>query len=534
MMLNKFGIRGKFLLTVSLTTAIILSFFAWIFVSMTNKALLGQADGFIQHMKAEQAQEEKALHESLMGKINAVTTLMVETGAGLIAGYDYDTLRRVAEISAKDQDIEAVTFFNQAGEPLTPAHDKKEGVDLKIVKHNLIFNDEPVGAVEIAVNYAPVNKNLNEISSRINALNAEDRETNRSKIGEIVVQVAVAALVGILLLCVVINLVASRIMVNPIRNISRRLAESARHVSSQSGQVNKTSHSLSDGASEQASAIEETSSSLEEMSAMIRQNAGNANQAEEHMKEASRIVHKANSSMTALTASMEEISGASEKTSKIIKTIDEIAFQTNLLALNAAVEAARAGDAGAGFAVVADEVRNLAMRAAEAAKETESLIDVTVGKTKDGTDLVIETNTAFSEVAESTSKVNELVTQIAAASNEQAQGIEQVNISVSAMDKVIAQTAASAEESTSVSEEMNAQASQMKRIVDGLVSMVGRNKNGAAAAAGKASEKKNLRPEESMPAEKARSMSPAVQNQNGIKPKQIMPLDDNQDDFKDF
>ena len=267
---------------------------------------------------------------------------------------------------------------------------------------------------------------------------------------------------------------------------------------------------------------------------MIRQNAGNANQAEEHMKEASRIVHKANSSMTALTASMQEISGASEKTSKIIKTIDEIAFQTNLLALNAAVEAARAGDAGAGFAVVADEVRNLAMRAAEAAKETESLIDVTVRKTKDGTDLVVETNTAFSEVADSTSKVNELVTQIAAASNEQAQGIEQVNISVSAMDKVIAQTAASAEESTSVSEEMNAQAGQMKHIADGLVSMVGINKNGAAAAVGVASEKKILKPAEPMPAEKVRSMSPAPQNHVEIKPEQIIRMDDDQDNFKDF
>ena len=110
-MLNKLGIRGKFLLTVSLTTAIILSVFAWVFVSMTNKALLGQAGGFIDHMRAEQAQEEKALHESLKGKIDAVTTLMVETGAGLIAGYDYDTLRGVAEISAQDQDLEAGTFF---------------------------------------------------------------------------------------------------------------------------------------------------------------------------------------------------------------------------------------------------------------------------------------------------------------------------------------------------------------------------------------------------------------------------------------
>ena len=173
------------------------------------------------------------------------------------------------------------------------------------------------------------------------------------------------------------------------------------------------------------------------------------------------------------------------------------------------------------------------MRAAETAKETESLIDVTVRKTKDGTDLVVETNTAFSEVADSTSKVNELVTQIAAASNEQAQGTEQVNIAVSAMDKVISQTAASAEESTSVSEEMNAQASQMKRIVDGLVSMVGKNKNGAAAASGMTSEKENLRPEELIPAEKFRTISPAPQTHIEIKPERINRMDD-QDDFKEL
>ncbi len=172
---------------------------------------------------------------------------------------------------------------------------------------------------------------------------------------------------------------------------------------------------------------------------------------------------------------MQEISKASEETSKIIKTIDEIAFQTNLLALNAAVEAARAGEAGAGFAVVADEVRNLAMRAAEAAKNTAALIEGTVKKVSDGTSLVKTTSDAFKEVAGSAAKVGELVGEIAAASTEQAQGIEQVNIAVTEMDKVTQQNAATAEESASASEELNAQAEEMKSFVADLAAMVGGN-----------------------------------------------------------
>ena len=177
---------------------------------------------------------------------------------------------------------------------------------------------------------------------------------------------------------------------------------------------------------------------------------------------------------------MDEISKASEETSKIIKTIDEIAFQTNLLALNAAVEAARAGEAGSGFAVVADEVRNLAMRAADAAKNTADLIEGTVKRIQEGSNIVQRTSAEFSRVAASSTKMSELVGEIAAASSEQSQGIEQLNKAVSEMDKVVQRNASNAEESASASQEMNSQAAQMNGFVIDLVAIVGGSADGAA------------------------------------------------------
>jgi methyl-accepting chemotaxis protein len=269
-----------------------------------------------------------------------------------------------------------------------------------------------------------------------------------------------------------------------LRRISAGLSEGAEQVSAAAGEVSAASQSLAEGSSRQAAGIEETSSSLEEMSSMTSRNADNSKQADGLMKEAISIVDKANHSMESLTTSMTDIAKASEETSKIIRTIDEIAFQTNLLALNAAVEAARAGQAGAGFAVVADEVRNLARRAADAAKNTASLIEGTVNKVKAGSQTVGATAAAFSELADHTVKVSGLVSEIAAASSEQSQGIDQVNSSVSEIDKVTQQNAANAEESAAAAEQMSAQAERMKSMVNELAALVdGSSRKSAVAAA---------------------------------------------------
>jgi methyl-accepting chemotaxis protein len=314
----------------------------------------------------------------------------------------------------------------------------------------------------------------------------------------------------------------------PLNRAIEGLTNGADQVASASAQVASSSQQLSEGSSEQAASIEETSSSLEEMSSMTKQNADHANQADNLMKEANLVVSKANDSMSDLTVSMEEISKASQETSKIIKTIDEIAFQTNLLALNAAVEAARAGEAGAGFAVVADEVRNLAMRAADAAKNTAELIEGTVQKVKDGGELVATTNDAFTQVAESAAKVGELVGEIAAASNEQAQGIGQVNTAVTEMDKIVQQNAANAEESASASEEMNAQAEQMKGFVEDLIALVGGSaKSKTKRDQGKAP-KALTRKAFVTPVKK----EVLVQNAKEVDPKQVIPMGD--EDFAEF
>lgn len=266
----------------------------------------------------------------------------------------------------------------------------------------------------------------------------------------------------------------TRMITKSLRLVISGLTDSSGKVTSVSDQLSDSSQMLADGSSHQASSVEETSSSLEEMASMTKQNATHAKEADSLMSESQKIVAHANRTMVELTKAMKEISNASTETSKIIKTIDEIAFQTNLLALNAAVEAARAGEAGAGFAVVADEVRNLSMRAAEAAKNTAGLIDQTGKKVVDGAKLVTDTDKAFAQVTESATKVAELVSEIAAASDEQAQGIEQINSAVGDMDNVIQQNAASAEESAGATKELNAQVKHLETFIENLISLVGR------------------------------------------------------------
>ncbi len=282
-------------------------------------------------------------------------------------------------------------------------------------------------------------------------------------------------------LCAILGTIITRSITKPINRIIAGLNEGADQVNDAAGQVSSASQQLAEGASEQASSLEETSSALEQMAAMTRTNAENAKQANELTNQARTAAQSGDKTMERLNAAMTGINESSGQISKIIKVIEEIAFQTNLLALNAAVEAARAGEHGKGFAVVADEVRNLAQRAAQAARETNGLIEDSVNKAKEGTEVAGDVGKALGAIVADVTKVADLVNGITQASEEQSQGVDQVNTAVSQMDKVTQQNAAGAEESASAAEQLSSQATSVKATVDELAVLVrGSRSNGVA------------------------------------------------------
>lgn len=253
-----------------------------------------------------------------------------------------------------------------------------------------------------------------------------------------------------------------------LNNWMLQIRTSSEQITTGSTQLADASVCLSQGATEQASSLEEITSSMNQLAAQTKNNAENSAQADALSNQARTAAEQGNNKMHKMIGAMEEINNSSQDISKIIKVIDEIAFQTNLLALNAAVEAARAGQHGKGFAVVAEEVRNLAARSAKAARETASMIEGSVEKVSTGTQIAGDTAKSLNQIVIAVGKVNDLIAEIAQASQEQSLGINQINLGLTQIDQVTQQTTANAEENAAVAEELSAQADQMQQILERL------------------------------------------------------------------
>ena len=261
----------------------------------------------------------------------------------------------------------------------------------------------------------------------------------------------------------------------PISRYATALYESHGLLAHVTDRITSASRSLAEAASEQASSLEETSSSLEEMSSMTKKNSENAQTAKTLANQSRQAADTGAADMEQMSKAMQGIQESSADISKIIKTIDEIAFQTNILALNAAVEAARAGEAGMGFAVVANEVRNLAQRSAQAARETADKIEGAIQKSKLGVEINSKVSTGLQGIVTKARQVDELIGDVAAASHEQSQGVAQVNIAVGQIDKVTQSNAANAEECAKSGEELKTQSDTIKEMVEGLNDLIGNN-----------------------------------------------------------
>ncbi|MDL2259504.1 methyl-accepting chemotaxis protein [Deltaproteobacteria bacterium OttesenSCG-928-K17] len=325
-----------------------------------------------------------------------------------------------------------------------------------------------------------ISQNLTELGTRAGETSAKGADQTRHNVSSALT----ASFIGLgltLIAGLACAVLIGRGVTGSIKAAISRILAGSGYVEQNAGILAEAANTLSQGASQNASSLQDISSALEELSAMTSRNSDNAGQADSLMQGARGDVNQAGGSMNSVIKAMAEISTSGQEIGNIIKTIDEIAFQTNLLALNAAVEAARAGDAGAGFAVVADEVRNLAIRSAEAAKNTAGLIDGTIRNIGVGSDLVRQTAEGFERVSQSVSQVGGLLSEVAEASQEQALGIAQITRSMTEMDRVTNDNLNAANQAAGASSELADQAEELMDTVNQLSAMVygqGENRGG--------------------------------------------------------
>lgn len=295
----------------------------------------------------------------------------------------------------------------------------------------------------------------------------EKRSASQNSIG------LAAFFITLIIAGAIVHLTIRRAITGPVVRVIDGVKGANDEAAHASDQMAQSGMEVSNNAQEQAACIEETSASLEEISATTQHNADRAGEADRLMQTARKTVERAAQAMNDLTASMNLISKSSNQVAGVLKNIDEIAFHTNILALNAAVEAARAGEAGAGFSVVADEVRSLAHRAAEAARNSGSIIEQTLGDVGKGVELVNHAQAAFKEVSVTIANGTDLVSQIASSSNEQARGITNIGQAITRIESLTQRNAGNAQQTADGAAALASQVENTRRYLEQLVAVVG-------------------------------------------------------------
>lgn len=437
----------------------------WADVAMEMKITLAEARIIIeksgQLLESESLDDHMKKFDTKMGEFDKRISALLKggkTSEGWIKAVDDAGIRNIVNNIARTRDQK----FNPAAEKLLSANDQLASVRVE-------WRDMDRKADEAGVNMEEL---LNEVETLAGDAVDAVAEFSMRIASASIYRMAMGVLIGFIL-AIILGVIITRSIARPINEVIEAVSSGSDQVTSAAAQISSSSQSIAEGATEQAASLEETSSSLEEMSSTIQQNADNAGEARNLSTVAKDTAIKGSESVKKMIDAANEINKSSEEVSKIIKVIDEIAFQTNLLALNAAVEAARAGEHGKGFAVVAEEVRNLAGRSAEAAKTTAGLIEDSTDKARMGAKLASESGDVLNEIVVNITKASDLIAEIAAASREQAEGINQVTKAVAQMDQVTQQNSAFSEETASGSEELSSQAENLKDIIDTLVAIIG-------------------------------------------------------------
>jgi len=428
---------------------------------------------------------KKRLHEAQLAKARIVAANFAVAVADPLLLGELDRLKKLAaELKQNDAEVARVLILDKTGRCIASS-----AAELVNQKFNEAEEDRTAAAVATLTAFprrggtvelaAPVQQGNDRVGVlRVTYSPHLIAATLKSARNLILAAGGACLLAGVLFCWFIVQ----RAFVSRILRLAQALDADSRRVSHYGDSLAATSRKLADGAHDQAASIEETSASLEEMSSTTRRNSDHAQRAKQLSNDAKAAAENGARDMARMNEAMTGIQSASDNIAKIIKSIDEIAFQTNILALNAAVEAARAGEAGMGFAVVADEVRNLAQRSAQAARETAERIQDCIVSGHNGVRISGQIAGGLQQIVEKTRLVDELVAEIAAASNEQNQGITAINTAVARLDRITQDNALGAEESATAARQLADQSLSLERAVDDLNKLIGIAERGSLAA----------------------------------------------------